>query len=310
MKLKGKRNTELFINGQQRKSFESIHLASKSTCGILVTHTSASVYVITVSDIQLEIKINVVTRHLTTIFEIPNDVCCSINIDSGLCGRCDSCKDVPIRSVCNFGTFAFTSAIGYISSNDDQKTIEKEILMDRLKKGESILETTNIDNTYISDIGSDSAVCFNDSSIIANLGDLIDGSHVTIEFFIKTCAQMSCYGTVFSYAWRQSLTLFYERTLIVTSGNQQWNTSLFLEDNEWNQVALVYNKISSALDVYVFNHVGTTQRFTVNLPNFPFHSGGNLVLGRAQPVSNEVLYKPTFKFIGCIDEFRIWKKYV
>jgi hypothetical protein len=176
-------------------------------------------------------------------------------------------------------------------------------------EGDSILQIEGIDNMTISG-GPGNALCFEDSSIIAVRVPIFQGPFTTIEIFVKTCTSTICHGTIFSYSKQKTFSIRHYGTILVTYGDEEFDTKLALEDEKWNQISLVYDgRGTKRLDVYVFTSVGHIQRASGTLkgPN-PFTPRGDLALGRWQPSTDGSGRQRVDNFKGCVDELRIWQR--
>ena len=134
---------------------------------------------------------------------------------------------------------------------------------------------------------------------------------MTTELYVKTCTAPGCHGVIWSYATKKTFAVWNKGTVVITFDLDTWDTGLTLEDNEWNQISLVWTLKEKKLEVYVYNSKGNliAEPFSHGpiRPN-PFKKGGKLALGRWQTSSRDNGNHASDTFVGCIDELRIWKK--
>lgn len=173
------------------------------------------------------------------------------------------------------------------------------------------------DSTNIDGLAAGRTVCFSGSTTTADLTPMFDTSvNMTIELYVKTCQDVACQGVIFTYAVGKTLAVWNRGTVVITYDDYTWDTGFYLEDDKWNQIALVWKKRISELDVYVFHSNGQlTGKETLSeangnmlpLPN-PFRYGGKMSLARWQPSPDDTGEHANDNFKGCIDELRIWQK--
>ena len=150
----------------------------------------------------------------------------------------------------------------------------------------------------------------------ADLSTMITTSiNTTVELYVKTCQDIRCQGAIFTYAVTRTFAIWNRKTIVITYGDFYFDTGFELENDRWNQIAVVWKKAEYRLELYVFNGDGVITGVTtlsddniLPTPN-PFKMGGKMSLGRWQPASKDPgAYSGNDNFKGCIDELRIWHK--
>ncbi|KAK3101710.1 hypothetical protein FSP39_005732 [Pinctada imbricata] len=249
------------------------------------------------------------SERLFGYFYVDDPFCCNGVTQYGLCGSCaSSCGSTVSSPACGV---AISSG-----SSGGTPTVSPPTDSGSIPDNTSIVMETGVSTTAVTGLGPANCLCFERSSIIGRQLPIFNQSDdVTIEFFVKTCTGSDCSGTILSYTETKTFTVKnMEGRIIITMGDQEYDTTLTLENEEWNQLSLVYSY--GYMDIYYFDHNGFSARafidFTQQFPDYTlvFNSTGSLVIGRWQPPTDGLGPQPTNdNFKGCIDELRIWSRY-
>ena len=268
--------------------------------------------------------------------KIGTDFCCSSPPIRGICGGCKDCSSYTPTMPCsmdltttsttmapttimtptttmnylNDSSIDSTGLKTFATTTEASDTVTNIFNPNTLPPGSSILEESGVDETSVAGIGPGNAVCNDDASMITEQVQIFNSDYVSIEFFVKTCHEDRCLGTILSYT---SVKTFAVKNmngkLVITYGELTFNFGLILENDKWSQVGLIYDG-GTYLYVYVFNNSGTYRRELVELDGtHPFSGKGRLALGKWQPPPGGSGDQPLNEgFEGCIDELRIWNR--
>lgn len=270
---------------------------------------------------------------------IGDDFCCSSPPIRGICGTCKDCTSYSFLMPCsmdattttnlpststtvpsttstdsnNFSNLTTVSTtITPVTTTKATDTVTDVFIQSTLPLGTSIIEESGVDDTAVAGLGPGNAVCNDDASMITELVQIFNNVYVSIEFFVKTCHEDKCTGTILSYTSTKTFAVKNINGKIgITYGDLSFQLALMLENEKWNQVALVYDG-GTYLDVYVFDSTGTYRRDLVELDGtHPFSGKGRLALGKWQPPPDGSGDQPLNEgFEGCIDELRVWDRFV
>ena len=97
--------------------------------------------------------------------------------------------------------------------------------------------------------------------------------------------------------------------MAITYGGSIWRTNFHLEDKQWNQISLVFDKTTLEMNLYFFNSSGHASRWYEQMSVDMLPNDGFLGVGRWQPSvdpADVLLGTETFK--GCIDQLRFWNR--
>lgn len=246
------------------------------------------------------------SERLFGYFYVDDPFCCNGITQYGLCGSCaSSCGTTATSPTCGLA----------ISSGSGMPTASPPTDSGSVPDNTSIVMETGVSTTAVTGLGPANCLCFEGSSIIGRQLPIFQHSDdVTIEFFVKTCTSSDCSGTILSYT--ETKTFAVRNILgriVITMGEREYTTSLTFENEQWNQVSLVYSY--NYLDIYYFDHNGFSARDLIDFtqqfssPSLVFNSTGSLVIGRWQPSTDGLGDQPiNDTFRGCIDELRIWSR--
>ena len=160
-------------------------------------------------------------------------------------------------------------------------------------------------------------MCFSNSTTTADLTPLFQRrTNMTWAIYVKTCTDPGCQGVIFSYAVKKTFAIWNKGTVVITYDTFTEDTGLTLENDKWNQIAIVWRKDLEELDVYVYHEgnilagVQTLKAENGNalpIPN-PFRQSGKLSLGKWQPSPKDKGVHENDNFKGCLEYLRIWQK--
>ena len=172
-------------------------------------------------------------------------------------------------------------------------------------------------NTIVDGLAAGNTACFSGSTTMADLSPLFDRkTNMTFAIYVKTCLDTACQGVIFTYAVKFTFAIWNRGTVVITYNDFIYDTRLSLEDDKWNQIAIVWRKLPNELDVYVYHSDGSLAGVktlkegngnALPVPN-PFRANGQLSLARWQPAPKDVGGHGNDSFRGCLDELRIWQK--
>lgn len=284
------------------------------------------------------------TKYIAVVrVKIGKDYCCSSPPIGGICGGCKDCDGAAFSMPCGMDattttmttksvTTPTTTTTDHITMTTETSTngttttstlqttttglnggwVTPDFDISLIPTGESTVETEGIDTTLVGGIGPGNTVCNDDASMITEKVQIFNSYYVSIEFFVKTCHAEKCLGTILSYTNEKTFAIKnYYGKIVITYGDLIKELDLMLENEKWSQVATVYDG-NNYLDVYVFDTTGSYTRELVELDGTnPFSGKGRLALGKWQPPPDGSGDQPLNEgFEGCIDELRIWEKYV
>lgn len=243
------------------------------------------------------------TRYLSTVsVGLKSSHCCSSPPTSGVCGGCTGCTGMENYVACGLS---------------DTVSPPIDVTADHMIPDDvSQLVANDIDLTTVNGLGPGNAACFENATMISERSDVFTADSndpVTIEFYIKTCLTYECLGTILSYTSVKTFTIRnYYGKIKITFGDFEHQTDLQLLDNEYAQVAIVFDGIDY-LTVYVDDCNGNLVREFITLPQYgvhPFSGKGNLVLGKWLPSPDGSGIQPLDEKFqkSCIDVLRIWKR--
>lgn len=272
------------------------------------------------------------TRYIAVArIKLGTDYCCSSPPMGGICGGCMDCSSfshnlpcamdlatttqttpLTITTTATNGTTETSLSTTSTMASTTMHIAEEGGIFDpnKIIPGGSIVESEGIDTTLVAGIGPGNTVCNNDASMITENVQIFNSQYVSIEFFVKTCHDPKCYGTILSYTSEKTFAIKnYYGKVVITYGDMKYEPDLSLEDNKWSQIALVYDG-NSYLDIYVFDSNGAYTRDLIELEGTnPFSGKGRLALGKWQPPPDGSEDQPISEgFEGCIDELRIWER--
>ena len=296
----------------------TVKVSTDSECGnIQISRNSISKYSIRIPKLKLQLRITVRQHVLLVNLRIRRDICCKL-LMKGLCGKCHMCEGLDnIGELCGLGTIEPKSTPNttvLILSPDDneskiQKNIDNQIVCDSSIFGEiNSCKTTNksSDSLTFNDFGSGRNFFFNNSVAWVKDLDMCSSSFVVIELMIKTCSQHECFGTILSYTYFHTFSIYYEKTVQFIYADMIYDTGIEFEQLKWQQISIVFDKELQQLDVYIFNSEGYVSRRQYIMTENPFPQHGDLALGRWQVSTGGTGTQPVNQFKGLIDELRIW----
>ena len=272
-----------------------------SGCKVKVTRPSIHHYRVVISEMQFTLVVRINQQKLITKIKVKDTHCCN-TVQGGYCGECSGCTPSASCDLYHNATLG-TNSTGTPSTPTTNQQEEPDCTFDM---------TSNTNCVDMTGMGPGNAIFFNDSSVITERLRVVKGKQLTIEFFVKTFSQPSCYGTMLSYAKHETFSINHEGNITLNFGTSSIDTGLSLDDNQWNQISLAVDRKRSTrtFQLYVFNSTGFIKMQNWNFTGRdPFPIGGDFVLGRSQPPRNgDNVPLSNLKFVGSIDELRIWDR--
>lgn len=289
--------SQVLVNGELQS--EDMIVPTAGGCALTITIISPRLLIIISENLGLDLMITTSATSMFVNLQISQNSCCGM-VKASLCGSC-TCPGPSVTQPCGLeaGTSNVTTNSSDILPGDSNESIKNKINKAQISNG---LNTININN-----LGPGNSLCFDKASVLSRNLQLFNGRFTTIEFFIRACK--SCFGTILSYTVTSTFALHHGPVLSISYGNVDYPSKLSLDDMQWNQVVVVFDKVSLAMDLYLFNKSGSLTRDQIILDADPFETSGSFVLGKWQPSNDGTgRYKP-LKFVGCLDELRIWNRY-
>lgn len=151
-----------------------------------------------------------------------------------------------------------------------------------------------------------SCLFFNDTSLITpSLKNIFTANIIGVQFYIKVNDSINQAGAVISFASQNTLALIVNDTVHINYGSRHYDTGLSLEVLQWNQVSLVYWKLTGLFQIYLISSKGSLMMRTISVGLGAFPSGCTLGIGIYQVTSFEYIIPG---FVGWIDDLVIWNQ--
>lgn len=268
----------VFVNNA-KVAFESTNIPLNG--GASFRFTSSTEFKLTSENAGLIIRIRVFGRRLLFNQRASSKICKSTN---SLCGNCDGDSGNDMRSVSR--------------AQNNWQVPKKESLFIHNFDGyeEQNMPTGAEFGLKLRSVGLSSSL----------LPHIFTSTYVTIQLWFKS--ETSKGGALFTYSKYKSFTLIMENILIVRRGNAAWETALQPKSNIWNQVTIVYLRVTGVLTLYLATSKGDVNHETTTIEPGLFTSDSMLALGQWIPGSTDASIAAPRGFVGYLDEIQIWNK--
>lgn len=279
-----------------------------SEYGFVFRKQSISVYVFEYSTFKISIRVQ--GRFLSLISKVSGVICDS---SYGILGSCNN--PFPASLDPGFSLSNCTNKNGTSVSETLTKNVYeiKNVTTKIIRKLVQKLKVQACDSLFVYHYGSyqeyrDSnagyALHFHHTAIVSGLiHQPFEYEDITLEFYIK----LSSTGVIFSYTKLKTFVLTAGSThFTIYFGEKKFDSKIAVQLKHWNQIILVFKKLTSVLQLYHFDYRGQLTRQDLVIGEDIFQPGGVLAIGAWQPSvdgSGPQLYG---YFKGYIDEFKIW----
>ena len=186
-------------------------------------------------------------------------VCCDIQL-SGLCGFCPACKDAsgPTSQCPLQDTTSEPPTTPSISRNMTQDDIHSYIDNNTVVPDD--VPPAQVDDVFqLPEISSGShgnCLCFQNSSMTSRNLKLFKNRYTSLQFYVKTCIDPRCHGTLLSYSNKNTFGIVHEGTIKIGLGAELLDTGLSFSDRVWDMVTIVVDKKGHTVYIYLYKTTG------------------------------------------------------
>lgn len=284
------------------------HDVTTSVYGFLLRKASASLYVFEYSTFKTSIRVQ--GRYLSLISNVSGVIC---GDSYGILGSCNNpfvVSLVPIFPLSNCTGMNNTSVWeGFIKDayqvdNATNKAIESLVKNVKVLACDSLFQYRFGSFHEHRDSNAGYALHFHQAAIVSSLiQQPFEHNDVTIEFYVK----VNTIGVILSYTKLKTFVVTATSThYTIYFGDKKVDTNIAVHLNRWNQIALVFSKITFVLHLYHFDDIGQLTRHDLAIGQDIFSPGGLLAVGAWQPSVDGSGPQLRDYFTGYVDEFKIW----
>lgn len=268
----------VYVNNR-RASFESTKFQLKG--GAYLEFSSSSTFRLVGKTAGLKIKIRVFDRRLSFNQQASPTICKS---QSSLCGNCDG------------------------NSGNDMNSVSRAQNNWKVEEHESFFHHKFDDyEDQNNPTGAEFGLKFKGVGLSTSiLPHVFTSNFVTVHLWFKTAMLQG--GALFTYSKSISFTLIVNKTLNVLCKNDAWDSGLQPNIKEWNQVTMVYYRVTGVLTLYHTTSNGIVNSNTKTTTSGLFTIGGIIALGQWIPGYEDAAIDFPRGFVGYLDEIQIWNK--
>ena len=260
---------------------------------------------------NLEVTVRVSGRYLILTTLASGDIC---KDSIGLLGACnkkilDSLLSYSQVTNCSESVFIHNNSYAPITSmpvNETEDAIIKLSENLRILACHSLFEYKYKDIVEYREANAGYNLFFNRTAVVsADFNDSFLGNDLTLDLMFKTVH----FGVVVSYTKIQ--TFFISNAggkFSIYAGDLVFHTNITAEVNRWNQIIVVFEKLSAVLHFYHFRSNGLLQRVDIEIGSHVFTPGGTFSFAGWQPSLDGSGPQPLEVFVGFMDEIRIWNQ--
>ena len=283
-----------------------LHPVITSVYEFLFKKESATLYIFEYTTFKISIRVQ--GRYLSLVPEISGLIC---ENSFGLLGSCNNPFLIsldPGFSLSNCtgknNTFGSRTTNVYNIKNVTKHAIERLVQNLKVYACDSIFVYRYLSYREYRKSNTGYALRFHQTAIVSGLiQQPFQHNDITVEFYIK----LERVGVIFSYTKYKTFVLSASSShFTIYFGDKKFNTNISVQLNQWNQIVLVFKKLISTLQLFLFDNQGQLRRQDVLIGEDIFPPGGVLAIGAWQPSVDGSGPQLRDYFTGNIDEFKIW----
>ena len=285
-----------------------LHGVTTSVYGFHLWKESASVYIFEYSSFKVTIRVQ--GRYLSLVSKVSGGIC---NDAYGILGSCNKSflasfyPDSPLNNCTDRNSTSMRESPTtqlYDITNVTTTALGKLVQNVKVHSCDSLfVYRYGIYHEY-RESNAGYSLHFHQTAIVSGLiQQPFEHNDITIEFYIK----ITSVGVIFTYTKLQTFAFTVTSThFTIYFGDRKFDTNIAVHMDEWNQIALVFRKLTTLLQVYHFNYKGQLARQDLVMRGDIFPPGGVLAIGAWQPSVDGSGPQLRGYFTGYIDEFKIW----